>query len=249
MSSAPLPLGVAAQPAPSAPPRTWPTLASPSPAVVPLAPADSAWPRAAQGATAVLLLSALALLGWHLVLRQAWAARPTEIEPVLRIDLNRADRAELLQLPGVGDKLAQRIETYRRDHGPFRRVDELRRVPGFGPKMLERLRPFLTVEPPEDEDDEDDDPPAPAMGGKGKPDRPATAKQGLDPSRAIDVNRASATELQRLPGIGPKLADRIIAAREKAPFKSVNDLRKVSGIGPKTLDKLRPFVTTGNPAP
>jgi competence protein ComEA len=250
MSSAPFPLGVAAQPASPAPPRTWPTLAPPpAPAPALLAPADGAWPRAAQGATAVLLLGALALLGWHLYLRQAWAAQPTEIEPVLRVDLNRADRAELLQLPGVGEKLAERIETYRRDHGPFRTVDELRRVHGIGPKMLERLRPLVCVEPPDDDDKEAEEKPVPAMDARAKPDRPAAGKKAVDPSKPIDVNRASAAELQRLPGIGPKLAERILAAREKAPFKSVNDLRKVSGIGPKTLEKLRPFVTLGNPAP
>jgi competence protein ComEA len=247
MSSAPLPLGVTA-PSP-APPQNWPALA-PSPVQVPssLAAADGAWPRAAQQAVAGLLLAALALVGWHLYARQAWTARPTEIEPILRIDLNRADRAELLQLRGIGDKLADNIEAYRREHGPFRSIDELRRVPGIGLKTLERLRPFLIVEPPEDDEDERDDPPAPPT-VKPKPDRPATGKKGVDPSRPINVNCASLEELQRLPDIGPARAKGIIAARQKAPFKTINDLRKVPGIGPKILEKLRPLVTVEAPAP
>jgi competence protein ComEA len=59
----------------------------------------------------------------------------------------------------------------------------------------------------------------------------------------MDINEASLQELQRLPGIGPKLAQRIVDERQKAPFKSVEDLRRVSGIGAKTLERLRPHVT------
>jgi competence ComEA-like helix-hairpin-helix protein len=62
----------------------------------------------------------------------------------------------------------------------------------------------------------------------------------------IDVNRASPAELERLPGIGPKMAARIADERSKRPFRSPDDLRRVPGIGPKTLEKLRPLVTTGD---
>jgi competence protein ComEA len=59
----------------------------------------------------------------------------------------------------------------------------------------------------------------------------------------IAVNRASNAELQRLPNVGPVLAQRIILARSERPFRNLEDLRRVPGIGPKTLEKLRPFVT------
>jgi len=58
----------------------------------------------------------------------------------------------------------------------------------------------------------------------------------------IDLNRANAQELQRVPGIGPVTAQRIIDRRRIEPFQEVDDLRKVPGIGVKTLEKLRPFV-------
>jgi competence protein ComEA len=58
----------------------------------------------------------------------------------------------------------------------------------------------------------------------------------------IPINRASNAELQRLPNVGPVLAQRIILARSERPFTSLEDLRRVPGIGPKTLEKLRPFV-------
>lgn len=64
----------------------------------------------------------------------------------------------------------------------------------------------------------------------------------------VDVNTASARELTRLPQIGPKTADRIIAHREaNGPFASPDDLAAVRGIGPRTVDKLRPLVTFSTP--
>ena len=65
--------------------------------------------------------------------------------PVL--DLNRAGAAELDALPGIGPVLARRIVEYRRQHGPFRRVEELRAVRGVGPRLLEKLRARVGVGP------------------------------------------------------------------------------------------------------
>jgi DNA uptake protein ComE-like DNA-binding protein len=56
---------------------------------------------------------------------------------------------------------------------------------------------------------------------------------------AVDVNHADADELGSLPGIGPVIAARVIAAR---PYRSVEELERVRGIGPRTLEKLRPRV-------
>lgn len=58
----------------------------------------------------------------------------------------------------------------------------------------------------------------------------------------IDVNRASETDLTRLPRIGPALAARII---EHRPFTSVEDLARVPGIGPRTIERLREHVVLG----
>ena len=64
----------------------------------------------------------------------------------------------------------------------------------------------------------------------------------------LDLNRATASDLEKLPGIGPTLAARIVAWREThGPFKSVEDLLAIPGIGPKTLDGLRDKVTVGPP--
>ena len=55
----------------------------------------------------------------------------------------------------------------------------------------------------------------------------------------VSLNRASLSELEALPGVGPELARRIIAHR---PYLRVEDLLRVPGIGPQTLKRLRPYV-------
>ena len=59
----------------------------------------------------------------------------------------------------------------------------------------------------------------------------------------LDLNRASAGELESLPGIGAVLAQRVIAFRESVGrFQKIEDLREVKGIGAKTFDRLKSFV-------
>jgi len=63
----------------------------------------------------------------------------------------------------------------------------------------------------------------------------------------VNINLAPAAKLEKLPGIGPALAARIIAYREEhGPFESIEDLTRVSGIGPKTLDGFRDLITIGD---
>jgi competence protein ComEA len=59
----------------------------------------------------------------------------------------------------------------------------------------------------------------------------------------LDVNRATARDLERLPGIGAALAERIVATRERdGRFESVEDLQRVPGLGRVRLDRLREFI-------
>lgn len=59
----------------------------------------------------------------------------------------------------------------------------------------------------------------------------------------INLNTATQEELETLPGVGAKLAQNIIAARQKKPFTSLEDLDQVSGVGPKLLEKIRDRIT------
>ena len=73
---------------------------------------------------------------------------------------------------------------------------------------------------------------------------PASPVSG-QPSAPIDVNVATAAELEALPGVGPATAAAIVTERERnGPFVGVDDLDRVSGIGPAKLDALRGLVTT-----
>ena len=67
-------------------------------------------------------------------------------------------------------------------------------------------------------------------------------------AEAIDINKATANDLQKLPGIGPSLAKQIVAYREKhGPFGRVEDLMAIRGIGFKKWKEIRPYVRVGDP--
>lgn len=137
-----------------------------------------------------------------------------------RIDPNRADEVQLDRLPGVGPSTAEAIVRAREAGAVFRRPGDLTLVRGIGPATVERLEGLLDL----------DRPPARAT---------TAAASGGAPVTTVDVNRAGSEELQELPGIGPALAERILAERRKRMFTSLEDLLRVSGIGPATLERLR----------
>jgi competence protein ComEA len=65
-----------------------------------------------------------------------------------QLDINQASAQDFSALPGVGDRVAERVVAWRRDHGPFSSVEGLRAVRGVGPKTVARLGPMLKVAPP-----------------------------------------------------------------------------------------------------
>ena len=122
----------------------------------------------------------------------------------------------------------------------FASLDELDSVKGVGGRTLEKLRPWLHVgDRPiargqvQEFEQLVRKPPVP---------QPPPSPKKLDSGTRINVNTATVGELQRLPGIGPKLAERIAEAREQKPFAAAEDLRRVSGIGAKTVENLRPHL-------
>lgn len=62
-------------------------------------------------------------------------------------------------------------------------------------------------------------------------------------SRVININTASSAELESLPGVGPAIAARIVAERNRKPFTSIQDIDRVNGIGPKKLQQIAPHIT------
>lgn len=144
-----------------------------------------------------------------------------------RIDPNRATLEELQRLPRVGPGLARRIVEWREKHGRFRTVADLDSLPGMGPTLLAAIAPHVAL------------PAAPRGGGAGV----AGAGRAASAAGPLDLNAASAAELEALPGVGPALAARIIAWRtQHGRFSSVAELDSVSGIGPALLAKLGPLL-------
>ena len=79
--------------------------------------------------------------------------------------------------------------------------------------------------------------------GKNAADKRGASKASAQGSAGrVRINSASVSELQSLPGVGPALAQRIIAERSRGRFASAEDLLRVSGIGKAKLEKMRAYV-------
>ncbi len=66
-------------------------------------------------------------------------------EIAVKISINTAQTDELDVLPGIGPALADRIVVYRKKHGPFKTVEDIKKVKGIGNKLLEKMFPFIEL--------------------------------------------------------------------------------------------------------
>ncbi len=71
------------------------------------------------------------------------------------------------------------------------------------------------------------------------------AGKALAPGERIDLNRAPVVELMRLPGIGEKKAQAIVALRQRHPFRRPEDVLAVKGLGPAWFQKVKANVAVG----
>lgn len=69
-----------------------------------------------------------------------------------------------------------------------------------------------------------------------------TAPAQADMLYRVNINTAGADELHLLPGVGPSIAQRIVAARADGPFATPDDLGRVNGIGAKIIARLSPYI-------
>ncbi len=101
-----------------------------------------------------LALTALGILLWQqrrppltveLGPSPSYAQWDAQLRDSKLVDLNQATAEELERLPEIGPTLAVRIVAYRDAHGPFRRSEDLQKVPGIGPKTFEIMRDYVKV--------------------------------------------------------------------------------------------------------
>ena len=98
-----------------------------------------------------LVAVAIGLMLLYWVRLNGWGQAPIEIDRLparqydYRLDINQAPWFEWTLLEGIGEKTARKIVAYRDEHGSFKSIEDVSRVPGIGPKTWEQIRPWLTL--------------------------------------------------------------------------------------------------------
>lgn len=169
------------------------------------------------------------------------------------LELNAASAAELEQLPHIGAVLAERITAYRDQIGGFSNREQLLEVEGIGEATLYEIYDLLYLENetfPEPEPESEPEPaesPAPAA----EPQPAETDPPATEPPAAaapavtfpLDLNQATAAELEQIPEMQPELAEKIVAFRQQIQaFSSVYELLYVDGMTEAYFVQFRDYV-------
>jgi competence protein ComEA len=159
---------------------------------------------------------------------QAPAKTKAKAAAKAKLDINKATAEELEEhLPGVGPATAKKIIAGR----PYATVDDLAKA-GVPARTIDGIRGQVTV----------------GTAAAEKPAPKTTAKPATPGSAAapVNLNTATAEQLETLPGIGPAHAKEIIANR---PYRAVDDLERVKGLGKTRIDAIRNMVVVTTAAP
>lgn len=163
------------------------------------------------------------------------------------LELNAASAAELEQLPHIGAVLAERITAYRDQIGGFSNREQLLEVEGIGEATLYEIYDLLYLENETFPEPEPAESPAPAA----EPQPAETAPPATEPPAAaapavtfpLDLNQATAAELEQIPMMQPELAEKIVAFRQQIQaFSSVYELLYVDGMTETYFVQLRDYV-------
>ena len=126
---------------------------------------------------------------------------------------------------GLKQKLIGTILNYRNKGGQFRVAEDLKRIWGMLPEEADRLIPYVQIKQVEIK-------------------QKTLAIKAVQPKRIIDINEASLSDWESLPGIGPVLANRIIHYRDKlGGFSSVEQLKKTYGITDSVFQMILPNIS------
>lgn len=167
------------------------------------------------------------------------------------LELNAASAAELEQLPHIGAVLAERITAYRDQIGGFSNREQLLEVEGIGEATLYEIYDLLYLENETFPEPEPEPEPAGAPAPAAAPQPAETAPPATEPPAAaapavtfpLDLNQATAAELEQIPEMQPELAEKIVAFRQQIQaFSSVYELLYVDGMTEAYFVQLRDYV-------
>ena len=167
------------------------------------------------------------------------------------LELNAASAAELEQLPHIGAVLAERITAYRDQIGGFSNREQLLEVEGIGEATLYEIYDLLYLENETFPEQEPEPEPAGAPAPAAEPQPTETAPPATEPPAAaapavtfpLDLNQATAAELEQIPEMQPELAEKIVAFRQQIQaFSSVYELLYVDGMTEAYFVQLRDYV-------
>jgi len=91
------------------------------------------------------LISILVIFSFFMVMGSFSFAEQKQASNSKLVNINTAGIAQLVTLPRVGEKIAQRIVDFRKKHGKFKRIQDLMKVKGIGEKMFAQLKKRITV--------------------------------------------------------------------------------------------------------
>ena len=167
------------------------------------------------------------------------------------LELNAASATELEQLPHIGAVLAERITAYRDQIGGFSNREQLLEVEGIGEATLYEIYDLLYLENETFPEPEPEPEPAGAPAPAAEPQPAETAPPATEPPAAaapavtfpLDLNQATAAELEQIPEMQPELAEKIVAFRQQIQaFSSVYELLYVDGMTEAYFVQLRDYV-------
>ncbi|MBP7558097.1 MAG: helix-hairpin-helix domain-containing protein [Chitinophagaceae bacterium] len=159
--------------------------------------------------------------------KSALPARDNSLRNLTGFDPNTHSEAGWLSF-GLSAKTVGTIMKFRQKGGRFRAPEDLRRIYGLHPDQAEQLIPYVRIAE------------AVSASARKYPENSSSATH-LTPSPLLDINQADSTAWEALPGIGPKLASRIIKFREGlGGFYQVSQLAEVFGLADSVYQRILP---------
>lgn len=165
-------------------------------------------------------------------------------KPAASVDVNSADSKTLQTLPGIGSATAKRII----DGRPYQTVADLAKVKGLTAAKLNAIKDRLVFGPAVTAPSTNAAVPAKVKVAAtnavtGRTATPKAAASTLAPGQMVNINTASAADLDKVPGIGPVKAQAMVHYRaQNGNFKTIEDIQKVKGIKSATFAKIKAYI-------